>query len=144
MKKFLLITFSLLFALILFCLMMVYRDVVLPNSNNQVQSANNTGNDNAQVTDICTPNNYSVTEVTTNSATIKWQTDNECTGFIMYGLNKDDLGNISVDLNNSSGKDHQVKLESLQSGKSYYYVINSEGKTYGYNGLVMVLTTEKF
>jgi len=144
MKKFLLITFSLLFALILFCVMMVYRDVVLPNSNNQVQSANNTGNDNAQVTDICTPNNYSVTEVTTNSATIKWQTDNECTGFIMYGLNKDDLGNISVDLNNSSGKDHQVKLESLQSGKSYYYVINSEGKTYGYNGLVMVLTTEKF
>jgi len=122
----------------------VYRDVVLPNSNNQVQSANNTGNDNAQVADICTPNNYSVTEVTTNSATIKWQTDNECTGFIMYGLNKDDLGNISVDLNNSSGKDHQVKLESLQSGKSYYYVINSEGKTYGYNGLVMVLTTEKF
>lgn len=125
---------------------MVYRDVILPNNTNKVQSAqaSEVGGDDDNIVEACTPKNYSVIEVTKDSAVITWQTDKECTGFILYGLNKDELGNISVNLGNSSTKQHRVQLESLQSGKSYYYVINSEGKTYGNNGLVMVLTTKEF
>ncbi len=146
MKKFLLIFFAFFFAFLLFWIMMVYRDVILPNSSNKVRSAQASGadGDEANLVEACTPKNYSVIEVSKDSAVISWQTDEECTGFILYGLNKDELGNISVNLGNSSTKHHQVKLESLQSGKSYYYVINSEGKTYGNNGLVMVLTTKEF
>lgn len=146
MRKFLLICFAFFFAFLLFWIMMVYRDVILPNNTNKVQSAqaSEVGGDDDNIVEACTPKNYSVIEVTKDSAVITWQTDKECTGFILYGLNKDELGNISVNLGNSSTKQHRVQLESLQSGKSYYYVINSEGKTYGNNGLVMVLTTKEF
>lgn len=69
------------------------------------------------------------------SANISWLTKGECIGFIIYGNEREYLNMVGVDLENSvKSKEHKVILEKLVVSDNYYFLINSEEKSYGFNG----------
>lgn len=84
----------------------------------------------------CTPFNLFVSKGEMEySAKIVWETKGECMGFVQYGLNKEDLDRVGIDvLNGYKGKKHEIVLEKLLTKEKYFFLINSDGEAFGNNG----------
>jgi subtilisin family serine protease len=67
--------------------------------------------------------NISATNITTNSATIAWDTDESSDSLVKYGT---ESGNYTLIAHNSSNvTSHIVYLTGLTANTTYYYVVNS-------------------
>ena len=72
------------------------------------------------------------------SVRIVWNTRKECVGFVQYSNQRDDLSSIAVDQKNKvKSKTHEVIVEKLLTTQKYYFLINSDNVTYGYNGTAL-------
>lgn len=78
-----------------------------------------------------TPKDPLVTNLTSNSATIIWQTDQPSTGFATIGTTSSASDSTYKDERDSSTPQkhylHSIKLTSLQPDTTYYFKINSGG-----------------
>lgn len=84
----------------------------------------------------CTPYNVFVSKGTEDySAVIEWYTKGKCVGFVRYGKDMNDMENISLDsLGGNRGNSHKVVIEGVVTTTRYYYLIVSDGQSYGNNG----------
>ncbi len=70
------------------------------------------------------------------SVVIKWRTVGMCAGFVQYGSDRNKLDGVGFDLEGSlKSSEHNVLLEKLLTKSKYYFLINSERKGYGKNGV---------
>jgi hypothetical protein len=80
---------------------------------------------------------WSVADITTNSANIKWSTDEMTDGRIEYCLSWVNCGNFTPYDSNGLGTEHQINLSGLNSSTRYYFWIYSKDmagnlRVYGY------------
>jgi hypothetical protein len=92
----------------------------------------------------CTPYGVEVVTQSTTEINIKWKTDENCIGFIKYGLSIEDLSYESVEKGTTSTTLHEIQLTKLQAGFTYYYLIVSDSKEYGVSGLPLSFSTKAF
>lgn len=87
----------------------------------------------------CVPYNVFVKKGDTDySVTISWSTRKECVGFVQYGNSRDELDLVAVDLTNKTmAKSHSVIIDQLFPTQKYYFLINSNESSYGYNGTAL-------
>jgi hypothetical protein len=72
------------------------------------------------------------------SVVISWSTKKECLGFVQYGSQRDSLSSVGVDQKNRvKSKTHEVVLEKLLTTQKYYFLVNSDDTSYGYNGTAL-------
>lgn len=78
----------------------------------------------AQSSDTSSPEitNVEIKEVTENSVTINWQTDEEADSLINYGL-QPDLGIVRIPVPDRTV--HSITLENLEAGRVYYFRVIS-------------------
>lgn len=78
----------------------------------------------AQSSDSTSPeiSNVKVSEVTEDSITITWETDEEADSLVNFGL-QPDLGIVRVPV--PDRKEHSIKLENLEPGRVYYFRVVS-------------------
>lgn len=92
----------------------------------------------------CIPYNVFVEKGSSDySVKISWNTRKECLGFIQYGSTRDNLNLVAVDLENKAkSKTHEVTIEKLLTTQYYYFLINSDDKSYGSNGSALDFSLE--
>lgn len=92
----------------------------------------------------CVPYNVFVEKGSAEySVKINWNTRKECVGFIQYGSDRNNLDLVGVDLENKAkSKIHSVTIEKLLTTQRYYFLINSDEKSYGYNGSALDFSLE--
>ena len=85
----------------------------------------------------CTPYNVFVKKGEDEfSVMIEWETVEECVGFVQYGNDRNELDRVGFDVQgNMKSEKHSVVLEKLLTKSKYYFLINSERKGYGKNGV---------
>lgn len=78
----------------------------------------------AQSSDTSSPEitNVEIKEVTENSVTINWQTDEEADSLVNYGL-QPDLGIVRIPVPDRTV--HSITLENLEAGRVYYFRVIS-------------------
>jgi hypothetical protein len=82
----------------------------------------------------CTPYNIEW-ESGDTSVDLKWQTRDECVGYVRYGTDTKSLTGVAVDTEGSQRKkNHSVVLENLQKKTDYYVIFYSGDETYGQSG----------
>ncbi len=88
------------------------------------------------VPDDCTPYNLFVFKGEEEfSAKIRWETKGKCMGFVQYGLDRNSLEKVGIDLvNEYRSQKHEVVLEKLLTKDRYYFLINSDNVGFGNNG----------
>ncbi|HEX7018153.1 MAG TPA: fibronectin type III domain-containing protein [Patescibacteria group bacterium] len=113
------------------------------------------GSDTAQVfspraTPQTTPKNIKVTNVTDDSFTISFETDEATAGFIKYGTEAGDLNSqISDDRDQLSGtigdyKLHHITVRGLTANTPYFYVLGTGGRsTFDNEGTPFTITTAR-
>lgn len=93
-----------------------------------------------------TPKQVKVTNISENSFTVSWLTDSQTTGFIKYGSDKD-LSFVAKDDRDESTEEsgkfftHHITIKELKPATSYFFKINSGGKTFDNNGQEYQATT---
>ena len=87
--------------------------------------------------DDCTPYNVFVEKGSKNyTVKVSWRTRGKCSGFVQYGLDGDKLDSLSLDHEGGdSGRIHESELNGIVSTQKYYYLINSNGQSYGSSGM---------
>jgi len=90
----------------------------------------------------CVPYNVFVQKGTKDfSVDISWSTKQKCFGFVQYGTDAEDISMIAVDgTSEYKAKRHIVTIEKIASSERYYFLINSENKTYGNGGVPLEFT----
>lgn len=85
----------------------------------------------------CTPYNVFVEKGEEEfSVVIKWKTVGKCAGFVQYGSDRNQLDRVAFDLEgNLKSSEHSVVIKKLLTKSKYYFLINSESKGYGNNGV---------
>ena len=84
----------------------------------------------------CTPYNLLLEKGDDNfSVRIKWMTKEKCSGFVQYGLDREDLNRIGLNIENvAKSTEHEVLLEKLLAKERYFFIINSDNKGYAIYG----------
>jgi len=82
----------------------------------------------------CVPYNVVISKEDQYQASIKWNTEEECLGYVTYGDGRNSLDFIAVDSKTLSAKEHTVTLKLLPS-QNYYFLIYSGDKAYGNKGV---------
>ena len=84
----------------------------------------------------CTPYNLFVEKGDDDfSVRIRWMTKEKCVGFVQYGLDRDDLNRIGLDVENiTKAIEHEVVLKKLLAKERYFFIINSDNKGYAREG----------
>lgn len=59
--------------------------------------------------------------MSSDSVTLRWQSEKEFAGVVNYGLNLDQLNNIKKE--NVAGDEHEVRLSGLQPSTKYFYSV---------------------
>jgi len=87
--------------------------------------------------DNCVPFN---TEIKKEQEEIEivWETESECTGYVRYGYNLEDLNLVSVGKTIKS-KDHVVAI-TRDEGVQYYLIVVSDESIYGIDGEPLVVS----
>jgi len=85
------------------------------------------------------PQQVKITNITENSFTISWVTDNQTSGFVKYGTDKELSFTAQDDRDQLSGNQgsfftHHVTLKGLTPSTNYFFKINSGGKFFDNNG----------
>ena len=85
----------------------------------------------------CTPYNVFVEKGEDEfSVIIDWETTAECAGLVQYGIDRNDIDRVGFDVEgNLKSKKHRVVLDKLLTKSKYYFLIDSERKGYGNNGV---------
>jgi hypothetical protein len=69
---------------------------------------------------------------------ITWSTKKECVGFVQYGSQRENMNSVAVDQKNKvKSKTHEVTIEKLLTTQKYYFLVNSDDTSYGYNGTAL-------
>ena len=88
------------------------------------------------------PKNVSVTEVTTSSFTVEWETPAEAIGMVKYGTTADDLTFFALDeKGNISTQTHRVKVQNLKPKTGYFFEIVSGQLRFNDNGQPLEVET---
>jgi hypothetical protein len=82
--------------------------------------------------------NVQSTSITTNSAQITWQTDEQADSFVNYGTNKEELETIG---SSTQTTNHELELSNLEQNTTYYYSVQSLNETDTNNEELYSLTT---
>lgn len=97
-----------------------------------------------------TPKNVKLTNVTDNSFTISFLTDEATTSFVKYGTEEKKTNlqvaddRVQLSATNAEYKLHHITVKGLQPGTVYYYVIGtSSGALFDNNGTPFRVTTAK-
>lgn len=70
-----------------------------------------------------------------------WETKEDCLGWVKFGVNNDKFPYYGVNNNGQvKTKNHEIRLSGIEKGNTYYFVILSDDKTYGKDGLPLVIT----
>lgn len=85
------------------------------------------------------PKNLSITEITTNSAIVKWATDQETQVVIEYGTSPTSLTFFAPE--STRNKDHRVELNLLTEATTYYFQIKAGEKRFDNGGVPWTFTT---
>jgi hypothetical protein len=93
-----------------------------------------------------TPSQIKITNINDTSFTISWITDEETTGFIKYGLDKNPNFTANDDRDQLSGETesfltHHATAKNLKPNTTYYFKIGSGGKIFDNNGQVYQIKT---
>lgn len=83
----------------------------------------------------CVPYNVVISKEDQYQASIKWNTEEECLGYVTYGDDRNSLDFIAVDSKTLSAKEHTVTLKKLLPSQNYYFLIYSGDKAYGNKGV---------
>jgi len=83
----------------------------------------------------CVPYNVSISRGGEYQAVIEWYTEEECLGYVMYGVDRSNLEYIAIDRDEISSKSHQVIIEKLLPSHTYLFLIYSGENSYGNKGL---------
>src|SRR4051812_31646055 len=87
------------------------------SSNSSSNSSNASGNvDNVRILDGPRPQN-----VTPNSATIYWRTDDVAASDVKYGLDQNNLDRRAFE--RGGAREHTAELTNLEGGQTYYFQI---------------------
>lgn len=93
-------------------------------------------------TEGCIPANYRK-EVVDEKLYLKWETKEECTGYVKYGLKDSTFPYLAVDENNTSkSKEHSVLISGIEGGEEIYVVIYSGDEVYGNDGLPLKVSID--
>lgn len=92
----------------------------------------------------CVPYNVFVSKGEKNfSVDIAWSTRAECVGFVQYGRDRNNLDQVVVDIVNiRKTKSHKVTIEQLLTTEVYYFLVNSQERAYGNNGVPLEFVVE--
>jgi len=85
------------------------------------------------------PKNLSITEITTNSAVVKWSTDQESQVVIEYGTSPTALNFFAPEATRT--KEHRVELNLLTEATTYYFQIKAGDKIFDNGGVPWTFTT---
>ena len=87
----------------------------------------------------CTPLNFRVAKEN-GSDYLFWNTQQNCSEYVKYGLKDTSFPYLAVDQNGvSEQKDHKVLMSGVDKNINYYIVIINDDKTYGKDGLPIVV-----
>lgn len=87
------------------------------------------------------PKDVRITNITSSSFTVSWTTDEETSGFIKWGEPSNSLDGTELDEITESSKTHTATIQGLNSNKTYYFKINSDGRNFDNNGVPWQKTT---
>ena len=88
-----------------------------------------------------TPLNLSITQITQNSAAVKWETDQETQVVIEYGTSPTSLNFFAPEATKS--KEHHLELNLLTEATTYYFQIKSGDQVFDNGGVPWTFTTLK-
>lgn len=90
-----------------------------------------------QEQDECTPYNVFIEKGEKEfSVVISWKTIGKCAGFVQYGSSRNNMDLVGFDVaGNLKSDKHEVTIDKLLTKSKYYFLINSEKKGYGKNGV---------
>jgi hypothetical protein len=83
----------------------------------------------------CVPYNVEISKEGEYEAAVKWNTTEECLGYVSYGNDRNKLDFIAVNNDDLSSKQHRVVIDKLLPSQNYFFVINSGNKSYGSKGV---------
>ncbi len=86
------------------------------------------------------PRDVVIQDITENSATVLWTTDQESQGTILYGTEQTAMTSLAPDMTTS--RDHTVTITNLEPGTTYYFSIQIGGDRYLNGGIPWFFTTE--
>ncbi len=105
-----------------------YRDLISTSQTNSL--------------DGCTPYNLSWKR-NEQKLHVYWQTRDKCLGYLRYGDDPQTLGSIAVATDRSVRKSsHEVMIEAVERGASYFATIYSGDKVYGQSGQPIVINVD--
>ena len=95
-----------------------------------------------------TPSQIKVTNITDNSFTVSWLTEDKTSGFVKYGTEPNLSFTGADDRDQLSGKTdnfntHHITLKNLKPTTAYFFKIGSGGKIFDSNGQPYQITTAK-
>jgi len=95
-----------------------------------------------------TPSQIKVTNITDNSFTVSWLTEDKTSGFVKYGTEQNLSFTGADDRDQLSGKTdnfntHHITLKNLKPTTAYFFKIGSGGKIFDSNGQPYQITTAK-
>jgi len=93
-----------------------------------------------------TPNQLKITNLTENSFTVSWFTDQATSGFVKYGADNNLSFTSADDRDQLSGKTgefftHHITVKNLKPSTNYFFKIGSGGKIFDNNGQPYQITT---
>lgn len=86
------------------------------------------------------PRDVVIQDITRDSAAVLWTTDQESQGTILYGTEQTDMTTLAPNVTTS--RDHEVVIENLEPGTTYYFTIQIAGQRYLNGGVPWFFTTE--
>ncbi|MCJ7829716.1 fibronectin type III domain-containing protein, partial [Patescibacteria group bacterium] len=94
------------------------------------------------------PSQSKVTNITDNSFTVSWLTEDKTSGFVKYGTEQNLSFTAADDRNQLSGKTdnfntHHITLKNLKPATAYLFKIGSGNKIFDSNGQPYQVTTAK-
>lgn len=93
-----------------------------------------------QATPEQAPKGVRVTNITEQSFTVSWKTDNKTVGYLKYGPSEK-YGELQQENIGSPSPVHHITIANLAPKTTYFFSINSEGEEYDNNGIPWQVTT---
>ena len=90
--------------------------------------------------DECTPYNVEIDQIDTGRVRVKWETREQCIGYVRYGEDPELAVFMAVDVKGGSKyKKHESLLTNMKSSTTYYLTFFSQDNEYGYRGTPLVI-----
>jgi hypothetical protein len=87
------------------------------------------------------PQDVRVSNITDTSLTVSWVTDKATVASLKWGEAVNQVTSSQPDLEPNAHNVHSISLNNLSPGKTYYFLINSDGTDYDNSGIPWQATT---